>query len=653
MPRDADGAADWSATVERTMGELHTGGLPMAETSMRLRQAVAGVWRRRATWIAALTMVALAAHVTIRFGFGAEAAARLPLFAALVLGGIPLVGELALRLVRRQFGSDLLAGISIVTAVILDQYVAGTLVVLMLAGGGALESYALRQASSVLQALARRMPSVAHRRRGNETVAVPLSEVTMGDLLVILPHEVCPADGIVREGRGAMDESYLTGEPFRMTKIPGSAVISGAVNGDGALVIEATRRPEDSRYAKIMQVMRESEETRPHLRRLGDRLGAWYTPVAVGLALAAWAWSGEAIRFLAVLVVATPCPLLIAIPVAIVGSISLCARRGIVVKSPIALERITECRTAIFDKTGTLTYGEPKLTETVPSNGWDEKTALAFAAELERYSKHPLARAIVAAAETAGARTGEAAEVSEPPGHGLRGRVGGHEVLLTSRRQLLALGACAAPELPAVAPGLECALAIDGKLAALFRFHDAPRPDSRSFIRHLGPAHRFARTMIVSGDREAEVRFLAGEVGISEVHAQKSPEEKLALVRQETARGKTLYVGDGINDAPAMLAATVGIAMGQNSDVTAEAADVVVMESTLTKLDEFIHISRRMLAIALQSAVGGMLLSLGGMALAASGRLAPVAGALAQEVIDVVVVLNALRAAFPPRILRR
>jgi heavy metal translocating P-type ATPase len=456
---------------------------------------------------------------------------------------------------------------------------------------------------------------------------------------------------VVIEGHGVMDESYLTGEPFQITKTSGSAVISGAINGESALTIRTTRRAADSRYAKIMEVMRESEAKRPRLRRLGDRLGAIYTPVALTVALLAWVMSGEAIRFLAVLVIATPCPLLIAIPIAIIGSISLCARRAIIIKSPVVLEQIAECRTAIFDKTGTLTYGAPKLTEQLIASGFAQKEVLTLVASLERYSKHPLARAILAAAKLDGLSLPEATEVSEPPGQGLRGTVSGHQVQITSPSQLGAQEVAGDDRLPAVAGGLECVVAIDQRYAAALRFRDAPRAESRSFVSHLGPKHHFARGMIVSGDRESEVRYLAERVGITEIYAQKNPEEKLAIVRKETAAAKTLYVGDGINDAPAMMAATVGMAIGQKSDVTAEAAGVVVMDNSLRKVDEFMHISRRMRVIALQSAVGGMALSVIGMVFAATGHLRPVSGAITQEVIDVLAVLNALRAAFPPKLI--
>ncbi|MEP6781790.1 MAG: heavy metal translocating P-type ATPase, partial [Gemmatimonadaceae bacterium] len=426
---------------------------------------------------------------------------------------------------------------------------------------------------------------------------------------------------------------------------------SGAINGEAALTIRATQRAADSRHARIMEVMRESESRRPQLRRLGDTLGAFYTPVALVVAVAAWIISGDPTRFLSVLVIATPCPLLIAIPVAIIGSISLCARRAIIVKSPVVLEQITECRTAIFDKTGTLTYGEPKLTEQLVASGFNAPQVLQLVASLERYSKHPLARAIVAAATEAGLTVPSATDVSEQPGHGLRGMVNNAQIFVTSRKQLLEERVAGSEHLPPVAGGLECAIVVNGHYAATYRFRDAPRAESKSFIGHLLPKHRFARVMIVSGDRDAEVRYLAEQVGISLIFSQQSPEEKLAIVRKETAAAKTLYVGDGINDAPAMMAATVGMAIGQNSDVTAEAAGVVIMDNSLTKVDEFMHIGRRMRNIALQSAVGGMALSMIGMGLAATGHLPPVTGAIAQEVIDVLAVLNAVRAAFPPRVL--
>jgi len=608
---------------------------------------------RKQVVIAASALAAIGLHFALRFSLGQDAKGfglelvQVPLVTALILGGAPLVFELLTKLSRREFGSDLLAGISIITSVILGEYLAGTLVVLMLSGGEALEAYAVRSASSVLEALARRMPSAAHRRQNGKITDVDLGEVVIGDTIVIFPHEICPVDGAVIEGRGIMDESYLTGEPYMMSKTPGSPVLSGAINGETALTFRAEKLAVDSRYAKIMQVMRASEQRRPRLRRLGDQLGAFYTPLAVAIALTAWAMSGQAVRFLAVLVVATPCPLLIAIPVAIIGAISLSARRGIIIKDPAVLERIDSCRTAIFDKTGTLTYGEPKLTEVVPAPGFEEMKVLETVASLERYSKHPLAGAIVHAARAKGLTLQDATEIAERPGEGLQGTVNGNVVRISSRKQLT--GMLPGPiELPPAAGGMECAIAIGGRYAALLRFRDQPRTDGASFVEHLGSKHPFERVMIVSGDRESEVRYLADQVGIKEVYASQTPEQKVEIVRTETSRVNTVFLGDGINDAPALAAATVGIAFGQNSDITAQAAGAVIMDTSLERVDEFFHISRRLRSIALQSAVGGMVLSLAGMLMATLGYLPPVAGAVMQEIIDVLAVANALRVAFPP-----
>ncbi len=607
--------------------------------------------------LAILALVAIGLHLLLRMGLSADwrigplLVSQIPLVLCLATGGVILVVDLLGKVVRGEFGSDLLAGFSIVTSAILGEYLAGSLVVLMLSGGKSLEAYAIRGASSVLDALAKRLPSIAHRKSGEEVSDVKLPEVQVGDTLIIFPHEVCPVDGTVVEGRGAMDESYLTGEPYQMAKTPGTTVLSGASNGESALTIRADRLAVDSRYARIMQVMRGSEQKRPRLRRLGDQLGAYFTPVAVGIAVLAWVLSGDPIRFLAVLVVATPCPLLIAIPVAIIGSVSLAARRGIIVKDPAVLETIDTCRTAIFDKTGTLTYGRPQLVLTVPSRGFEAREMLALVASVERYSKHPLASALVEAGKESGQRLQEASRIQEHPGQGLLGTVDGRTIEVTSRKKLMDRLPEVEAELPPTAGGLECVALVDGVYAATFQFRDQPRAEGGRFVNHLKPKHHFEKIMIISGDRASEVRYLAEQVGISEVFAEQSPEQKLELVREETRKARTLYLGDGINDAPALTVATVGLAFGRNSDITAEAAGAVILENTLQKVDEFLHISHRLRMIALQSALGGMFLSLIGIGAAATGYLPPVAGAIVQEVIDVIVVLNALRVAMPPKTL--
>ncbi len=369
----------------------------------------------------------------------------------------------------------------------------------------------------------------------------------------------------------------------------------------------------------------------------------------MGLGLAAWFLSGDPVRLLAVIIVATPCPLLIAIPVAVIGSISLSARRAIIIRDPAILETVDTCRTLIFDKTGTLTYGKPHLTEQLTADGFRASEVLSLVSSIEQYSKHPLASAIVQAGQQEGVMVREASQISERPGEGLAGLVGGRRVQITSRQGLLQTHPDAAQWLPDSGSGLECVVLIDDQYAATYRFRDTPRHDVALFVDHLRPHHEVNRIMLLSGDRESEVRYLAEEVGIQEIHAGKSPEEKLAIVQAETQRARTVFVGDGINDAPALMAATVGVAFGQGSDVTIEAADAVIMDSSLEKVDELMHISRRMRRIALQSALGGMALSVIGMFVAAAGYLPPVAGAVTQEVIDVVAVVNALRVALPPR----
>jgi heavy metal translocating P-type ATPase len=573
----------------------------------------------------------------------------LPLLAVFILGGIPLIFQLLVKIRHADFGADLLAGVAILTAIGLNEYLAGSLVILMLSGGAVLEAYAVRKASSVLEALAQRMPTVAHRKTGSGFTDIATEQVVVGDILLVLPHEICPVDGTVVEGSGSMDESYLTGEPYLMSKTLGSQVMSGAINGASSLTIRADKLAMDSRYAQIIEVMRSSEQHRPAIRRLGDQLGAFYTPLALVCALAAGWLSGDVMRFLAVLVIATPCPLLIGIPVTVISSISLAAKREIIIKNPAILETLSACRTAIFDKTGTLTYGRPSLVDLIPAAAQNKDQVLQLAASLERYSKHPLSGAIIKAAENAGLPLLSVNQLSELPGEGLKGWIHGQQVQILSRSGYLALQPEHADRLPPMNAGLECIVTIDHAYAATLQFRDELRSDSSSFISHLQPSHLFERVMLVSGDRESEVRYLAEQVGIEHVFFSQSPEQKLQIVREETQHAKTVFLGDGVNDAPALLAATIGIAFGCNSDITSESADAVVMDSSLLKVDELIHIGARMRSIALQSAIGGIVLSMAGMVLAALGYLSPVSGAVAQEVIDVLAIANALRAAFPPK----
>ncbi|HEX6947773.1 MAG TPA: heavy metal translocating P-type ATPase [Acidimicrobiia bacterium] len=597
--------------------------------------------------IAVASLAAIAAYFLLGWAGVSEAIRLIPLYVIVVAGGLPLVWSIARDLIARTPGADLLAALAIVTAVLLDEWLVAAIIVLMLSGGEALEEAATARAARVLEALAKRAPTLAHRLVGDEgrTEDVPVAEIRPGDRLLVLPHEVCPVDGEVLSGHGAMDESYLTGEPYVITKSVGSAVLSGAINGEDALVISATKTAADSRYAQIVGVLAEAEANRPRMRRLADRLGAWYTVLALGMGILGWAVSSDPERFLSVMVIATPCPLLIGVPVAIVGAISLAARSAIIVKDPGALEQIAKATTILLDKTGTLTYGRPAVTNVDVAPGFDRSEVLRTAGALERYSRHPLATAVVQAAEEELGEEfdGRVERLSERSGEGLTGVVDGREIRITSRRNASALLGAESGAIPGQVAGMEAVVLIDGHYAATIQFRDEPRVGAAEFVSHLGPRHGVTKTMLISGDRATEVEYLARRVGIAEVHAEVSPEEKLAIVRAENGRGITLFLGDGINDAPAMAAADVGVAFGQESDITSEAAAIVILDSSMERVDELIHIGERMRRIALQSAVGGIALSMVGMVLAVMGELPPIYGAVAQEVIDLLAILNAAR----------
>jgi len=585
------------------------------------------------------SLIAMAIHLALPAGFWRD----IPLIIIIIIGSVPLLWEILQKALKKDLGADILAAIALVTAAIMGEYLAAVLIILMLAGGQALEEYAMRKASSVLSALAERMPTVAHKKTGDKTETIAISDIKIGDHIVIFPHETCPVDGVVVDGHGSMDEAYLTGEPYRVSKASGSAVLSGAINGDAVLIVKAEKLPEDSRYASITKVMQEAEEKRPALRRLGDQIGAIFAPIALVIAIGSWWITGDSLRFLAVLVVATPCPLLIAIPITIISAISMAAKRGIIIKDPTVLERLPTCKTAIFDKTGTLTYGRPELTEIIVGTGINSEKILQQVASLERYSKHPLAHSILQAAEKENLLLLDAHSVSEKAGLGLVGKVEGVEITVTSRKNLEKTLPEIFTKLPAMQEGLECVVLVGGAFGAVFTFRDTPREDGESFVCHLAPSHQFTKIMLVSGDRESEVAYLAQQMCIKDILSSQTPEQKLAVVRAEAALAPTLFMGDGINDAPALAAATVGIAFGGGSSVTSEAAGAVIMDNTLAKVDELIHISEDMRKIAIQSAVGGMVLSVIGMGFAAFGLLSPVAGAIAQEIIDIIAILWALR----------
>jgi heavy metal translocating P-type ATPase len=570
----------------------------------------------------------------------------IPLILLLIFGGIPLMMQILLKAFKGDLGADLLAFIALIVAIYLDEFLAAALVILMLSSGQALEVYAVRKASFVLEALAKRMPSIAHKKLGNKVYDIAISEIKIDDLIEIYPHEICPVDGVVVAGNGAMDESYLTGEPYKMSKAAGSFVLSGAINGNAALTIRANKLPQDSRYSTIMKVMENAENNRPKMRKLADQIGAVFAPLALIFAVITFLVTKSATNFLAVLVVATPCPLLIAIPIAIISAISIAARHGIIIKDPVILEKLPICSTAIFDKTGTLTVGKPELVNITTFENFNKNEILQIVASLERYSRHPLAETIIEAAKKESLELLEVENVEENPGQGLIGNISNKKVSVTHRKRVNRELENEILKLPQSEEGLECLILINDKIAAIFNFRDEVRHDSHSFVNHLGPSHNFKKVMLVSGDRDSEVKYLASILNITETYSSKTPEQKLEIVREENSKAPTLFMGDGINDAPALAAATVGIAFGQHNGITSEAAGAVIMEHSLEKVDQLIHISESMRKIALQSAIGGMVLSLFGMIFAAIGIISPVQGALLQEIIDVAAILNSLRLAW-------
>ncbi len=585
--------------------------------------------KKKEIWIAITALLSILIYII----FGIE----IPLFGVLALGGGLLLIDLLRKAVRFEFGADLLAGISIVVSLILDEHLAGVVIVLMLSGGEVLEQFVVAKASSSLRALMNRMPKIAQVIDGSRVREIPVEEITTDHVLVILPHQVSPVDGTVVEGTSVMDESFLTGEPYMMRKIPGSEILSGALNGESMLKVRPTSRVKDSRYSQIVSTMKRIESEKTPIRRLGDNLGAWFTPLALLIAGLAWGVSGDPLRFLAVLVIATPCPLLIAIPVCIIGAVSVAAKRGIVIRNPAALELIPKCKALLLDKTGTITFGLPSVYR-IYSNNISEDELVQITASLEQYSKHPLAKAVLEESKKRKLVPLPVTSVSEKPGEGLSGVVNGKNIVVTSRKKH-----------PVVYDefGLECVVLVDGKLAGLFQFLDAPRPDSKPFIDHLEASHGISRVVLISGDRESEVRRVAELVGIKEVLFSQSPEDKVKQVDKE--KNKTIFVGDGINDALALSRATVGVALGKRGDISAEASDCVVLDSALYRVDELLHLASRMKRVMLVSVIGGMVLSLVGMGFASFGLITPVQGALIQEGIDLFAVLNALRVAREPK----
>jgi heavy metal translocating P-type ATPase len=583
--------------------------------------------------------------------FGAREWADRVWLAALMVTGSVVVMHTVRRALQGRWATDLIAALAIVGAAVMDQPLAGLIVVLMQTGGEALERYAAGRASDALRVLEMDRPQHAHVRREGGVLDVAAEDVRVGDTVIVRPGELVPCDGVVVEGNSDLDTSRITGEPLPVAIVPGSVVMSGSINDDRVFALRATALAEASQYARIVELVRSAQETQAPFQRLAERYAVWFTPLTLVIALGAAALSGDWDRALAVLVVATPCPLILAPPIAFIGGINRAARQYVIVRNGAALERLARADVGVFDKTGTLTIGKPRVSAVIPEPALTRRELLQLAASVEQGSSHLLARTLVDAAAEEGIALLPLHDAIESAGRGVVGSVGPRRVAVGSHSYIaerLSDGSGTEHAGPPLA-GLVAYVAVDGRLAGTVTYADQLRPTVGDVLADLATLG-ITRRVLLSGDHEGNVQAVAALTGITEAHGDLLPEDKVAAVRALTASGHAvLMVGDGTNDAPALTAASVGIALAvHGGGVTAEAADIVILVDDLARVGEAIRISRRTMAIARQSVRVGLTLSAVAMIAAAFGHIPPTAGALLQEVIDVAVILNALRASAAP-----
>ena len=589
-----------------------------------------------------LTLVVGAAAIALLLA-GLEPSARL-------LGSIYALAIAAMEAVRmirgllaRRFGLDILAVMAIVSTVVVGEWGASLVIVLMLTGGEALEVAAAGRAQRELRALLDRVPQLAHRLGGDGSVTdVPAADVRVGDRLLVRPAELVPVDAALVSARAELDESSLTGESLPVEKSAGDTVLSGSVNGAGAIEVVASAVAAESQYQRIVELVREASASKAPLVRLADRYAVPFTLASIAIAGVAWAVSGDPVRFAEVLVVATPCPLLIAAPVAFMGGMSSAAKRGIVMKSAGSLELLARARTVAFDKTGTLTRGRPEVLRVRAMPGFEADELLRLVGSAERASSHVLADSLVRAATERGLALAEAVEAREVATFGVEAVIEGHRVVV-GKPSFVAEHAPELERLPAASGEAVVYAAVDGRFAGTISLRDAVRPDAASTLDALGRLG-VRRTLMVTGDVEATARPIAEGLGIAELHAECLPDDKVRLIREARPR-PVVMVGDGVNDAPVLAVSDVGIAMGaKGSTAASESADVVILLDDVSRVARAVAIGHRTVRIALQSIWLGIAISIGLMLVAAVGLLPAIAGAALQEVVDLVAILGALRA---------
>jgi heavy metal translocating P-type ATPase len=625
----------------------------------RIARIIRALWRYPLPFVALLLLaVAGILHLS-----GYPLLAQWTLLLIIVIGGVPLLIETARQLWRREFSVDVIAILAIAGSAALGQYLAGAIIVLMLSGGEALEAFALRRARSSLSALAERAPRNAHVRQEHTLVTIPASEVEIDMVVVVKPGELVPVDGVVVAGSSSVSEADLTGEPLPQRKEPGSLTLSGSVNLETVLEIRATRRASESQYAQIVRLVQEAQTRKAPIHRLADRYAVWFTAITVSAAGLTWLFSASALDALAVLVVATPCPLILATPIAIMSGIDRAAKAGIILKSGATMEQLGEVDVAVFDKTGTLTLGTPeliaifRLEERLPP--LTEEQLLSLAASVEQFSAHVLARAVTQAAQERQAPLWPVSDMSETIGHGLHGKVRlsagpdarGIEVAVGNRKFMRARDIAVPEALVAererrTAHGqIASFLALDRVACGLLIFADQPRPELGALIAQLKAAG-IRETALLTGDVEHVATQIAQLAAIDHVQARCLPADKVRFIEERQAAGRrVLMIGDGVNDAPALATATVGMAVGgQQLTASAVAADAVLLSPHILRVATSVRLGRRVLRVAKQGIWVGMGLSMVAMVFAAMGDIPPAIGAVLQEGIDVLVVLNALRA---------
>jgi heavy metal translocating P-type ATPase len=568
-------------------------------------------------------------------------------------GTIPVLAllttEIVISLRRGDIGLDIVAALSMLAALLFGEYLAAAVVALMYSGGQYLEGFAERRARREMTALLARVPRSATRYRNGQLEEVDLDAIEPGDRLIIRKGDVVPVDGTVAEGVAVLDQSALTGESMPVQQKSGEAVLSGANNAGEAFHLLASRRAAESTYAGIVRLVAAAQRSRAPMSRLADRYALVFLAITLVLAGAAWLASGDPIRAVAVLVVATPCPLILAVPVAIVSGLSRAAKQGILIKGGKALEMLAQVRALVIDKTGTLTHGRARIISIQAVDALRADELLRLAASLDQASKHVIAEAIVAEAQSRHLSLSIPTDVIETPGEGMEGRVAGHHVTVGGMDFVVgkivgsSLSEMQSRHLPGV---VTVAVAIDGKLAGVVALADELRAGTETVLRQLRGLG-LERIVLATGDRRDVAELVTRDLSIDAVRSELTPDQKTLVVLSERKNGPVMMIGDGINDAPALAAADVGLAMGaKGAAASAEAADVVLLVDQLDRVLPAIRIARRSRFIALESAVAGAGLSIIGMAAAAIGLITPVQGALAQEVIDVAVILNALRALF-------